>query len=117
RFGGEVRRGDIVVFDGTGSFVQDDGTARTGPVAGLLRQAAALAGFAGPGTSDYTKRVIGVGGDRVTCCDRQGRITVNGAAVDESETLYPKDAPSDVPFDVAVPEGMLFVLGDHRSQS
>ncbi|MEU2543100.1 signal peptidase I [Streptomyces iakyrus] len=89
RFGAVPQRGDIVVFDGTGYF----------------------------GHADYIKRVVGVGGDRVVCCDREGRIQVNGRPVDESDFLYPGDSPSTVPFDVVVPGGTLFVLGDHRSDS
>ncbi|MFF8936773.1 signal peptidase I [Streptomyces paradoxus] len=89
RFGAVPQRGDIVVFDGTGYF----------------------------GHADYIKRVVGVGGDRVVCCDREGRIQVNGRPVDESGFLYPGDSPSAVPFDVVVPDGTLFVLGDHRSDS
>ncbi|WP_200302540.1 signal peptidase I [Streptomyces adelaidensis] len=89
RFGSEPQRGDVVVFDGTGYF----------------------------GNADYIKRVVGVGGDRVVCCDQKGRLEVNGRWVDESSFLYPGDTPSTVPFDVVVPEGTLFLLGDHRSDS
>ncbi|MFJ6570904.1 signal peptidase I [Streptomyces sp. NPDC091292] len=88
RFGSEPQRGDVVVFDGTGYF----------------------------GGADYVKRVAGVGGDRVVCCDSQGRVEVNGRSVDETY-LHPGDAPSQVPFDVVVPNGRLFLLGDHRSDS
>jgi signal peptidase I len=91
RFGDTPRRGDVIVFDGEGSFQQTGGT-------------------------DYVKRVIGVGGDRVTCCDTAGRITVNGQALDETY-LYPGDAPSQVPFDIVVPDGRLWVMGDHRADS
>ncbi|MGY1497251.1 signal peptidase I [Streptomyces sp. QTS52] len=89
RFGAEPQRGDVVVFDGTGYF----------------------------GHADYIKRVVGVGRDHVLCCDKEGRIEVNGRSVDESTFLYPGDSPSTVSFDVVVPEGGLFVLGDHRSDS
>jgi len=89
RFGPGPLRGDVVVFDGTGYF----------------------------GEADYIKRVVGVGGDRVVCCDEEGRIRVNGRAIDESGFLFPGDAPSTVPFDVVVPDGRLFVLGDHRGDS
>ncbi|MBZ9637897.1 signal peptidase I [Streptomyces sp. PSKA30] len=89
RFGAEPRRGDVVVFDGTGHF----------------------------GNADYIKRAVGVGGDRVVCCDKEGRLQVNGRSVDESTFLYPGDSASTVPFDVVVPDGTLFVLGDHRSAS
>ncbi|MET7440729.1 signal peptidase I [Streptomyces sp. NPDC004082] len=89
RFGAEPRRGDVVVFDGTGYF----------------------------GDADYVKRVVGVGGDHVVCCDKEGRVEVNGRSVDESAFLFPGDRPSDVPFDVMVPDGTLFLLGDHRGDS
>jgi signal peptidase I len=70
---------------------------------------------AAPG-QDYIKRVIGVAGDRVVCCDKDRRITVNGQALDE-DYLYPGDAPSDKSFDVTVGASSVFVLGDHRSAS
>lgn len=87
-----VRRGEVIVFDGTGAF-------------GSVEQ------------TDYVKRVIALGGDRVACCDRRGRLTVNGESVDERGYLYPDDEPSQLRFDVAVPEGELWVMGDHRSES
>ena len=89
RFGSEPRLGDVVVFDGTGYF----------------------------GNADYVKRVVGVGGDHVVCCDKEGRLEVNGRSVDESTFLYRGDSPSEVPFDIVVPERSLFLLGDHRSRS
>ncbi|WP_431037126.1 signal peptidase I [Streptomyces sp. P6-2-1] len=88
RFGGEPRRGDVVVFDGTGYF----------------------------GDGDYIKRVVGIGGDRVRCCAKDGRLTINGKPVTEP-FLHAGDEPSDVAFDVVVPAGRLFVLGDHRADS
>jgi signal peptidase I len=91
RFGGTPRRGDVIVFDGEGSFTARGGT-------------------------DFVKRVIGVGGDRVTCCDAQGRLTVNGRPLDETY-LYPGNTPSRVRFDIVVPDGRLWVMGDHRDDS
>ncbi|KNE82763.1 MULTISPECIES: signal peptidase I [Streptomyces] len=113
-FGNEPGRGDVVVFDGTGSFVHDGRSG--GVLTGLLREAAAAVGLAEPDGTDYVKRVVGIGGDRVTCCDERGRIKVNGVALDE-DYLLPGDSPSQVPFDIVVPLGRLWVMGDHRSDS
>jgi signal peptidase I len=112
----DVRRGEIVVFDGTDSFVSGggaaDGAARQGgPFQPLLEFFGAAAG-----KHDYIKRVIGLPGDRVVCCDAAGHITVNGIPLVEPY-LHPGDAPSRQRFDVRVPEGRLWVMGDHRSRS
>ncbi|MEU3599516.1 signal peptidase I [Streptomyces sp. NPDC006798] len=107
-------RGDLIVFDGTGSFVRE--AVAEHPFREAVRGVLAAVGLAEPAATDFVKRVVGVGGDRVVCCDRQGRLTVNGTAVDE-EYLYPGDAPSKVAFDTIVPPGRLWVMGDHRSDS
>ncbi|WP_406455319.1 signal peptidase I [Streptomyces sp. NBC_00876] len=114
RFGSVPRRGDVVVFDGTGSFVQEPEPRN--PVTGLLHGAAASLGLAEPAETDFVKRVVGVGGDRVVCCDERGRVEVNGRALDE-DYLFAGDAPSRVPFDIVVPDGTLWMMGDHRSRS
>jgi signal peptidase I len=113
---GDVSRGDVVVFDGTDTFGAVGGT-DGGPFAWLTDSVAAAVGAPQSGRTTYVKRVIGVGGDRVVCCDRRGRITVNGDPVDESDYLHPGDEPSGLRFDVRVPEGRLWVMGDHRSRS
>lgn len=113
-----VERGDIIVFDGTGSFIQGEPVEPDiGPLGTVVRSLGEIVGLAPPGDRDFIKRVIGVGGDRVICCDADGRITVNGIALDETEYLYPGNPPSRQTFDVVVPEGKLWVLGDHRSAS
>ena len=70
---------------------------------------------------DFIKRVIGVGGDHIVCCDPQGRISVNGHPLDEQDYLFSEDGvtdpPADQPFDVVIPKGRLWVMGDHRSAS
>ena|SRR2546421_6766605 len=115
RFGNQPQRGDVIVFEGTGSFLQD--APPENPVDRSIGVVGRLVGLAPPDQTDFIKRVVGVGGDRVTCCDKQGRITVNGRPVGERRYLYPGDAPSQVRFDVMVPQGKLWVMGDHRSDS
>jgi signal peptidase I len=66
---------------------------------------------------DLIKRVVGVGGDRVKCCDAQGRVTVNGVPLNEGDYLYPGNVPSEAKFDITVPQGRLWVMGDHRANS
>ena len=75
-----------------------------------------LVGIAGPGT-DYVKRVIGVPGDHVVCCNAQGQVTVNGVALSEKSYIYPGAAPSQIRFNITVPPGRLWVMGDNRADS
>ncbi|MFI1465914.1 signal peptidase I [Streptomyces wuyuanensis] len=85
--GSEVRRGDIVVF--TDKVWAD---------------------------APMVKRVVGIGGDKVVCCDTDGRMTVNGEAVEEPY-LHGEEPASPLGFTVSVPEGKLFLLGDERRTS
>ena len=112
----DVERGDVVVFDGSGSFVPPQVAPERDPITGALVWVGQSFGLVAPDSTDFIKRVIGTGGDRVTCCDAQGQLTVNGAPLVE-DYLFPGDAPSLQPFDVEVPDGMLWVMGDHRSAS
>ena len=112
----DIHRGDIVVFNGDGSW--DPGTV---PVNGNIFQQfadgfASMFGFGHPGDI-LIKRVIGVPGDRVACCDAQGRVTVNGVALNEESYLYPGSAPSVTRFNIVVPPGRLWVMGDNRFYS
>lgn len=74
----------------------------------------------GPEGEDFIKRVIGVAGDHLVCCDTEGRIVINGQPLDEPY-IYTQDGvrddPAKEPFDVTVPKGRLWVMGDHRSAS
>jgi signal peptidase I len=110
-----IERGDIVVFSGSGSW-DPTTSGPSNPVVRFLDDAKSLVGIAGPGT-DYVKRVIGVPGDHVVCCNAQGQVTVNGVALDEKSYIYPGAAPSQIRFNITVPPGRLWVMGDNRADS
>jgi signal peptidase I len=111
-----IDRGDIVVFSGDGSWGPPPPPAPSNPALRVWDDFTNLVGISAPGT-DYVKRVIGLPGDHVQCCDAQGRVTVNGVPLTEGSYLYPGDQPSEMHFNVVVPQGHLWVLGDHRSDS
>ncbi|MCT9929207.1 signal peptidase I [Planotetraspora sp. A-T 1434] len=113
----DIERGDIVVFSGVDSWDPEVKLEEpSNPIAGFFRWVGTAFGFV-PGEKDYIKRVIGVPGDKVKCCDAKGRITVNGVPLEEKSYLYPGDVPSSREFEVTVPKDRLWVMGDHRSVS
>ncbi len=109
----DIDRGDVVVFDGRGSFAPIS-SGRSELVDGMM----ALGRWTGFISSDtvYVKRVVGVGGDTVACCSSKGHLMVNGAPMEEPY-LFSGDKPSTVEFEVEVPQGRLWLMGDHRSVS
>ncbi|MBG6225704.1 signal peptidase I [Arthrobacter sp. CAN_A2] len=109
----DLQRGDIVVFSDTEGWLP----VQTETQGSWLKDSLVFIGLAPDESQQHlVKRVIGLPGDHVICCDAQGRLTVNGEPLDEPY-LYPGASPSDVPFDVVVPEGKLWVMGDHRNAS
>ncbi|WP_435270264.1 signal peptidase I [Streptomyces sp. 1222.5] len=119
-FGSKPQRGDVVVFHDPGGWLADEQTTKKNdPI--VVKQFKKGLTFIGllpsDNEKDLIKRVIGVGGDHVKCCDAQGRLTVNGVPLTEGDYIYPGDAPSATPFDITVPKGRLWVMGDHRGNS
>lgn len=105
---GEVDRGDVVVFEDPGNWL---GVA---PEPTGVQAFLSLVGLY-PDGGHLVKRVIGIGGDKVVCCDAQGRITVNGTPLDEDYVR--KGDPGTRPFEVEVPEDRVWVMGDNRANS
>ncbi|WP_374230778.1 signal peptidase I [Streptomyces sp. UNOC14_S4] len=118
-FGSRPARGDVVVFKDPGGWLTgQEFKAGEDPVG--VKQGKQFLTFIGllpsANEQDLIKRVIAVGGDTVKCCDKNGKVTVNGTPLDEPY-LHPGNPPSQREFSVHVPEGRLFVMGDHRSDS
>jgi signal peptidase I len=112
-------RGDIVVFPDPGGWLGGETVAERGPIGQALEFIGVLPDTS---TEHLIKRVIGMPGDTVVCCDANDRLTVNGQPLDESAYLYTDPdgtpvAPSDVRFRVVVPRDHVFVMGDHRDAS
>ncbi|MFB7333553.1 signal peptidase I [Streptomyces adustus] len=120
-FGSTPQRGDVVVFKDPGGWLQDEQTTAKKDDPVVVKQVKEGLTFIGllpsDNEKDLIKRVVGVGGDHVKCCDAQGRLTVNGVPLSESDYLYPGNDPSDIKFDITVPTGRLWVMGDHRANS
>jgi signal peptidase I len=108
-----IDRGDIIVFDGSGSWDFDNPTASTNIFSKAIDELEGLVGVTHD-SSIYIKRVIGLPGDHVACCNAAGQVTVNGVPLSESSYLYPGNAPSTQKFSITVPAGRLWVMGDHR---
>lgn len=119
-FGWEPSRGDVVVFEDPGGWLEHEPQPEPSDPPVVIKQVRQALTWIGllptDDDQDLIKRVIGVGGDTVACCDDDGKVTVNGSPLDEPY-LYPENAPSEIEFEVAVPEGRVFVMGDHRANS
>ena len=116
-------RGDIVVFRDPGGWLSDMhvDTPSKGPFLDGVDWVLSLVGLAAPDSADHLiKRVIGLPGDHVVCCNAIGQIEVNGTPIDESAylNLAPgATAPERLEYDITVPKDSLWVLGDNRDRS
>jgi signal peptidase I len=106
-------RGDIIVFKDPGGWLDDsESSSARSPVTGMLEKIGLY-----PAGGHLVKRVLATGGDRIVCCDADGRITVNGTALDETAYLPRGTAPSQVKFDTRIPDDHLWMMGDNREFS
>ncbi|GAA1093345.1 MULTISPECIES: signal peptidase I [Kitasatospora] len=118
-FGSEPERGEVVVFHDPGGWLNDEPTQQNSNafVRGIQNVFSFIGLMPSSNEKDLIKRVIAVGGDTVEC-QGSGPVKVNGVALDEPY-LYPGNTPcGEKPFGpVKVPEGRIWVMGDHRGDS
>lgn len=112
----DLHRGDIVVFKDPGGWLPPSADEQSG-VSRVVTDALTYVGLLPQDSGEHLiKRLIGLPGDRVECCDDQGRMSVNGVPLDEPY-LAPGAEPSEMEFSVVVPDGHLWVMGDNRQNS
>ncbi|MFT4235130.1 MAG: signal peptidase I [Microbacterium sp.] len=117
----DYSRGDVVVFRDPGGWLSDVPKTERSPVGQVISDVLTFVGLSAGDSDDHlVKRIIGLPGDHVVCCNAMGQITVNDVAIDELGYLNLPEgdtAASNDPFDVTVPAGSLWVMGDNRDRS
>lgn len=113
----EIKRGEVAVFADPDNWMGTASASDESAVLGKIKSGLIIVGILPDPAKQYLiKRVIGVGGDDVICCDANGKLQVNGRSIDEPY-IYEDDKPSEMKFNVQVPNGFVWVMGDHRAAS
>lgn len=108
----DLDRGDVVVFRDDLGWLPPLEEAPT-----AFENVLSFVGILPAADEQYlVKRIIGMPGDTVECCTAEGNLSINGEKIDEPY-VYAGDNPSDMEFSVTVPEGKIWVMGDHRAAS
>jgi signal peptidase I len=113
----DLQRGDVIVFEDPDHWLPAPIPLQRTPLAAAVQTTLTFVGLLPSDEGNHLiKRVIGLPGDHVVCCDSNEKISVNGLRLIEPY-VFPGDAPSQQPFDITVPAGRVWVMGDHRSES
>ena len=113
----DIKRGEVVVFKDPANWLgQAPGETGSKPVVAIKNALVTVGILPDPAKQYLIKRVVGVGGDKVICCDAKGRLSVNGTAINEPY-IFSGNKPSDSTFNITVPKGFIWVMGDHRGAS
>lgn len=112
-----ISRGDVVVFRDPNNWLAEASDASTNRYVALLKSGLVAVGvLPNPAKQYLVKRTIGVAGDHIVCCTKDGKLTLNDKATNEPY-IYAGDKPSEMEFDVTVPKNKIWVMGDHRGAS
>ena len=112
-----INRGDVVVFRDPDNWLPEPYTADGNKVLAKIKEGFVAVGvLPNPAKQYLVKRVIGVAGDKVECCAKSKKLMINGVEIDEPY-IFAGNTPSDTKFNVTVPEGKIWVMGDHRGAS
>jgi len=112
-----ISRGDVVVFRDPDNWLPEIIDYGTNEYVAKAKSALVAVGvLPNPAKQYLVKRVVGVAGDHIVCCTKSGKLTINDVEVTEPY-IFAGNKPSEMKFDVTVPEGKLWVMGDHRGAS
>ena len=112
-----ISRGDVVVFRDPDDWLPEIVDYDTNKYVSKAKSALVAVGvLPNPAKQYLVKRVVGVAGDHIVCCTKSGNLTINDVEVTEPY-IFAGNKPSEMKFDVTVPEGKLWVMGDHRGAS
>ena len=113
----DIKRGEVVVFGDPDNWLGNSSQSEDSGIGAVVKTGLITVGVLPDPAKQYLiKRVIGVGGDKVVCCDKAGKIQVNGVSITEPY-IFAGDKPSDMQFNVEIPKGFIWVMGDHRGAS
>jgi signal peptidase I len=113
----DINRGDVVVFRDPANWLPEPFSGGENRIVAKIKEGLVLVGvLPNPAKQYLVKRVIGVAGDRVICCSKSGKLTINGKQATEPY-IYAGNKVSEMDFNITVPEDKIWVMGDHRSAS
>ena len=113
----DIKRGEVVVFGDPDNWLGNSAQSEDSGIGAVVKTGLITVGVLPDPAKQYLiKRVIGVGGDKVVCCDKAGKLQVNGVSITEPY-IFAGDKPSDMQFNVEIPKGFIWVMGDHRGAS
>jgi signal peptidase I len=112
-----INRGDVVVFRDPDNWLPEPYRADGNKYIAKIKEGFVAVGvLPNPAKQYLVKRVIGIAGDKVECCAKSKKLMINGVEIDEPY-IFAGNTPSDTKFNVTVPEGKIWVMGDHRGAS